>query len=210
MGILPGVNTEDLFWDTTTFGKNTGRPIWDSEETTYLSFQTDYVPENINFQTPNHDKTYNGHPNPSWNNGYNGIAKENIDCRDCWNRPEVVYLQYKDILAEYITSTKFLRDMKDANVVGAQCADLFSVTTYAYVSFSAPADEWVGTNPKRRGQNAGLQNLWVLMLLLVPVSIVLYIYYNAAGVGGTSKYDEDKAKESELANVAASEEEHQV
>jgi len=48
---LPGVIAADVFWNTSTFWHSFG--IWNSEETYYMQFELDYVPESIGFQTPN-------------------------------------------------------------------------------------------------------------------------------------------------------------
>lgn len=205
--LLPGVNFEDVFFNTSNIKHTQG--IWNHQETTYYTIDINFVPQNIIWAgMPNADKTYKGEPyNPhqypipdaNAKNGFNGVYQDNINCRDCFPNHDVVYLRFKDLIAEDVTSGKFL----DYLVQESDCAATFEHINYAYVSFSQSAAITVGAIPPRPGHDRHLEYVWILFLLLVPVSIFLYnrVYNAGASTYWLSTYDADRVKESELTSA---------
>jgi len=203
--ILPGVMLEDIFWNTEATHKTEG--IWNSEETTYFQFEINFVPAAIVFAgLPNAEKTYDGatynphivdphKADPNINNGWNGVYQLDVNCRDCFPSSDVVYLHFKDLIAQDITSGKFVSALKAST--SSTCQSYFAASSYAYVSFSESAAVTVGEIPPRPVHNLHLRYLWFLMFLLVPAAIVLYnrAYAADAGTMWLSKYEQDRETE---------------
>jgi len=185
VNLLPGVEGSNIFWNMSTVHYTWG--IWNSEETTYIQFELDYVPQNIAYAA-----SANGNV-PGWN----GVYKNDPNCRDCWDNPQTVYLQFKDLITNYVTNKQFLYDlMHNASGTNTWCSENFKWATFAYVAVSQPDAEWLGTNPKRPGHNLGYQYLWILLGLLIPISYGFYQAYLASGWSSlVSKYDADRELE---------------
>lgn len=210
VSLLPGVRFEDIFW--TTSATTTTQGIWNHQETVYYQFDINFVPQNIIFQgLPNADKTYDGQDinwrinNPAKeddhvNKGWNGIYSQNVNCRNCFPSTDVVYLRFKDLIAQDVTSGKFLKALQDDagdDDNEDSCAELFEYTNYAYVSFSESAAVTTGQIPPRPHHNKHLEYVWFLMFLLVPATIVLYnrVYKEGAASNFLSNYNADKEAE---------------
>jgi hypothetical protein len=199
--ILPGVNFEDIFWTTSAITSTQG--IWNHQETVYYQFDVNFVPQNVLFYgMPNAAVTYNGLPvnwqitDPSKeddrvNQGWNGVYSQDKNCRDCFPSSDVVYLRFKDLIAEDVTSGKFLKNLQD------DCAEIFESTNYAYASFSESAAVTEGAIPPRPDHDLHLEYVWFLMFLLVPAAWFLYtrVYKAQAGGNFLSAYDVDREAE---------------
>lgn len=181
ISLLPGVRSEDIVWDTASTHFTYG--IWNHQQTAFYQFDITYVPDSIGFK---------GMPNANVPD-YNGVYSETKNCKNCFPSKDVVYLRYKDIIAEDITSGKFLPAIRAACTAESN----FATTNYAYVSFSDAASETIGSPVGAHGHNLHHEYVWFLMFLLVPVSIFLYrrVYHNDADKLWISAYEADRAAE---------------
>jgi hypothetical protein len=206
--LLPGVQSEDVFWNTSAISATYG--IWDHQETVFYEFNVNFVPQNIIFYgMPNYNKQYDGATPINWkitnpnkvnddgvNKGWNGIYSQNVNCRDCFPSTDVVYLRFKDLIAQDVTSGKFLTHLQDGDD-DSDCATIFATTNYAYVSFSESAAVTEGSLPKRRHHDKQLNYVWFLLFLLVPATIFLYnkVYNKGVSSYFLANYNEDREAE---------------
>lgn len=187
--LLPGVVSDDIDWIKSAISYTYG--IWNHQQSVYYQFDLSFLPDEVGFQKM-----------PKANvPGYNGVYSEDKNCQNCFPSKDVVYLRYKDIIAEDITSGKFLKALKTLCVAESN----FATANYAYVSFSNVEQETLGEAISAHGHNLHLEYVWILMVLLIPVSIFLYrrVYEKDAANWWISTYDTDRA--AELAAVGGEE-----
>lgn len=55
--VLPGITSEDIFWNTSAFYLD-APALWDSAQTTHIQFELAYAPNAINSNAPTEDSVY--------------------------------------------------------------------------------------------------------------------------------------------------------
>lgn len=134
--------------------------------------------------------------------GWNGLYKEDGNCRDCWDNTHTLFLQYKDIITERVAKKEFVKDLRDS--VNPVCKAQFAAVQYVYVKFGAPKADVEGFWPASKSHDDSYQYIYILFGLLLPVGVLTYLYIYQPQGQSVFNADYLKEKQAECLDPVAS------